>query len=214
MGKKQRKHAHKKELCGARNNQNEMTISISEETLRKAIAEGILEAERQRKASQLEEEKLEHERIRKRNREILAKKNDKPDEEIKGLKLVWRLLWVKEDWFQDAELMPYFINTMAGIFFAGIEWGLYAVSVGSIVLLMKEVSGSTEGVVSILFLILTRISLALGCFLPGRIVFRALKNECKYNEDKSYMLNVLVSMIALATLLVTIVQMWNRGLWG
>ena len=207
MGKKQRKHAHKKEPCGARNNQNEMTISISEETLRKAIAEGILEAERQRKASQLEEEKLEHERIRKRNREILAKKNDKPDEEIKGLKLVWRLLWVKEDWFQDAELMPYFINTIVGLVFASIEYVLYGFSAYNIALLMAELWGFTGESVAVVFLILKKTLLALVCFLAGRIVVRALKIECKYNKDKGYMLNVLVSMIALATLVITMVRM-------
>lgn len=203
MPKGQKKHPQKVDPHIKQSNQNNLVVGFPEEYLKTAIVEGIMEAEKQKKELLIEEEKQEQERIRKRNRELLAKKKDKPDGEITGLKLVWRFLWAKEDLFIDAELMPNLINAIAGVIFALIEYGLYIYAIISIASIWKVPAVSTgENAI----IVVTKILRALASLLVGRILFRAIKIECIHNKDKNYMLNFLILVIALATMIITIAK--------
>lgn len=202
MPKGQKKHLQKVDPHIKQSNQNNLVVGFSEEYLKTAIVEGILEAEKQKKELLVEEEKQEKERIRKRNREILAKK-EKPDGEINGIKLVWRFLWTKKDLFIDAELMPNLINAIAGMIFALIEYVLYIYAIISIASIWKVPAVSTgENAI----IVVTKILRALASLLVGRILFRAIKIECIHNKDKNYMLNFLILVIALATMIITIAK--------
>lgn len=193
------------------------TIEIDYNKLAKAIVKAQQDAEAKKEIEkQQTEEKRKKEIIQNRFKNLgCAKYFDEegnPKNRKAKFKLVWGVIKAKESALKDVSIIDLSINSIVSLFFAAIEWLLYLIAIGligfGIYNIVQFVSTCIIGDVSFSYLTsaFDYILYAILSFLFSKMIIRMLKIDCKYNQDRHYMMNFLAVIIAIIALIVSIIK--------
>lgn len=183
--------------------------------LAEAIVKAQQEAEEQKEIlKQQKEEELEKESICKRYQALGCEndfdENGNPKNKCANIKLVWKFLWAKENFFKEIKAIDFCVNGLVSLFFALLEKLLYLTSIFLFgigianVFKVNTYRFQFAGELNNLWIGFILVLIAFALFFFTRTIIRAMKIDCKYNEDSNYMLNFLAVIVAIIAIIVSV----------
>ena len=188
---------------------------IDYEKLEETIVKALIKIDEQKELHEKQKtEELEKEALRQRFKALGCEndfdENGNPKTKVANLKIVWKFLWAKESFLKEIKTIDFCVNSIVAFFFSIIEKLLYFVSFGLFVFGIANIFQFTTS----LFQFAEKLNypwhgtmciiIAITLFFFTRTIIRAMKIDCKYNEDSNYMLNFLAVIIAVMAIIVSI----------
>lgn len=197
------------------NNIESVNMELDYDKLAEAIVKAQQKAEEQKEIlKQQKEDELEKDAFRQRCKALGCEndfdENGNPKTKVANLKIVWKFLWAKESFLKEIKTIDFCVNNLVAFFFSIIEKLLYFVSFGLFVFGIANIFQFTTSLFQFAeelnypWLGTMCIIIAIPLFFFSRTIIRAMKIDCKYNEDSNYMLNFLAVIIAVMAIIVSI----------